>query len=420
MRKHAYGGLTTKRLLHTPCPPATSLIVFNQRMNSRPLLQTPPLSLYVHIPWCVRKCPYCDFNSHQADDVIDEAAYVAALTADLEQELARVSQREVSSIFFGGGTPSLFSATAIGNILDAVRSRTSLATDVEITLEANPGTFEQQKFADYRSAGINRLSIGIQSFDSDKLKALGRIHDGQEAIGAIETAASAGYENINLDLMFGLPGQSIEQALADVKLACEFQPGHISHYQLTIEPNTYFHKHRPLLPDADRLWDMQQRCHDVLADHEYRRYEVSAFSRAGMQSRHNMNYWTFGDYIGIGAGAHGKYTDIKAATISRRQKLRQPAAYLEQALTADACSATRILDDPDILFEFLLNALRLCDGFSYELFEQRCGISTERLLEACSKVDPELLSVSASGLKTSQRGFDFLNDVLQSFLQSND
>ena len=388
-------------------------------MDKSPLLRLPPLSLYVHIPWCVRKCPYCDFNSHEAGEELDEAAYTAALMADLEQELELNSQRELQSIFFGGGTPSLFSAESINIIIEGISSKTSLATDIEISLEANPGTFEQQKFADYRSAGVNRLSIGIQSFNDDKLRRLGRIHDGREAIKAIEAAYAAGFDNINLDLMFGLPEQSMAEAIEDIELACGFEPAHISHYQLTIEANTYFHKHTPVLPATDLNWDMQQHCHDILNKHDYIQYEVSAFSKANKQCQHNMNYWSFGDYIGIGAGAHGKLTDIKNSTIQRRWKQRQPAAYIKHAMLGDSCSGTNKLDQPDRLFEFLMNALRLRQGFSYELFQQRTGISTEQLLEACKNIDPDLLVISETGLNTSPRGFDFLNDVLAGFLASN-
>jgi putative oxygen-independent coproporphyrinogen III oxidase len=389
-------------------------------MDKNPLLRLPPLSLYVHIPWCVRKCPYCDFNSHEAGDKLDETSYVAALMADLARELETIQQREVQSIFFGGGTPSLFSAESIYSIVAAIRRSANLAVDAEITLEANPGTFEQQKFTDFRSAGINRLSIGIQSFNDDRLDKLGRIHDRNEAIKAIETARAAGFDNINLDLMFGLPGQSLQQAITDITLACDLGPAHISHYQLTIEPNTWFHKHTPMLPEADLVWDMQQRCHDVLNSNGYQQYEVSAFSRTGNQCRHNMNYWTFGDYIGIGAGAHGKVTSVNSDTIQRRRKQRQPAAFIESALDGDACSGTSELNRADRLFEFLLNALRLSNGFSFDLFEQRTGISRASLLDACNTIDPGLLVISETGLTTSPRGFDFLNDVLEKFLVSDE
>ena len=385
-------------------------------MTETSLLQQPPLSLYVHIPWCVRKCPYCDFNSHEAGDEIDQAAYASALMLDLEHELALVSQREIQSIFIGGGTPSLFSAKHIDSIINGIRKRMPVAADAEITLEANPGTIEQQRFADYRASGINRLTIDIQSFDNDKLEKLGRIHDRDEAIKAIETARAAGFDNFNLDLMFGLPRQSVEQAVADATLACEFDPAHLSHYQLTIEANTFFHKHRPALPLTDTLWEMQQRCHDVIGQHGYTHYEVSAFSTTGKQCLHNLNYWQFGDYIGIGAGAHGKITDIRRQAIQRRWKHRQPAAYISNTLRDEPCSGTSELDQADLMFEFLLNALRLRQGFDFELFEQRTGIDRTRLVEACNNIDPALLTLSESGLNTSERGFDFLNDVLYGFL----
>ena len=381
-------------------------------MNPESLLQTPPLSLYVHIPWCVRKCPYCDFNSHEARDAVDESAYVTAMMADLDQDIGVFEPRDIQSIFFGGGTPSLFTAESVHAIIEGIDQRMTVAADAEITLEANPGTFEQQKFADFKAAGVNRLSIGIQSFDDIKLKRLGRIHDRSEAIKAIETAYAAGFDNINLDLMFGLPEQSLQEAIEDIELACEFEPAHISHYQLTIEPNTYFHKHTPTLPEPDDIWDMQQACHDALGQQQYRQYEVSAFARSERHSRHNINYWRFGDYIGIGAGAHGKTTNIATNSISRRWKQRQPAAYIERAMRGDACTGSSQLEPPQILFEFLMNALRLREGFNYELFEQRTGISRDRLLASCHRVDTDLLLINDQGMKASQRGFDFLNDLL--------
>jgi oxygen-independent coproporphyrinogen-3 oxidase len=387
-------------------------------MNDHSRLHTPPLSLYVHIPWCVRKCPYCDFNSHEAGNNLDEALYIKALMADLEQDLATIQHRKLQSIFFGGGTPSLFSAESIHNIIDGINSVTTLAADAEITLEANPGTFEQQKFTDYRTAGINRLSIGIQTFNDDKLDKLGRIHNRAEAIRAIETAYAGGFDNINLDLMFGLPGQTLAEAIEDVQLACDFAPAHISHYQLTIEPNTFFHKFPPVLPATDAIWDMQQQCHEILNRNDYQHYEVSAFSRPGKQCRHNLNYWTFGDYVGIGAGAHGKLTDTASNIIQRRWKHRQPAAFIQQARLGDACSGKSELNQSDRLFEFLLNALRLKKGFGLDLFEQRTGVDRKRLVDACNAIDPGLIIITDDSLTTSPRGFDFLNDVLQKFLVS--
>ncbi|MGB5456944.1 MAG: radical SAM family heme chaperone HemW [Gammaproteobacteria bacterium] len=387
-------------------------------MNDKTLLQTPPLSMYIHIPWCVRKCPYCDFNSHEAGKALDESAYIAAIMADLEQDLENHTINTIQSIFFGGGTPSLFSAEAIGDIITGVAGHIPLAADIEITLEANPGTLEHGKFSDYRSAGVNRLSIGIQSFENDKLQKLGRIHDRNQAIKAIECAHRAGFDNINLDLMFGLPGQSPTDAIADVNLACDLEPTHISHYQLTIEPSTFFHKHTPVLPDLDAIWDMQQQCHDRLHQHGYAHYEVSAFAKADRQCRHNLHYWSFGDYIGIGAGAHGKSTQVDRHAVQRRWKHRQPEAYINHALQGNACSGSHELDQSEIIFEFLLNALRLRHGFGFELFEQRTGVDRARLLDACRSIDDDLLVISETALCTSQRGFDFLNDVLEKFLNA--
>ena len=386
-----------------------------QASGGSPLLQLPPLSLYVHIPWCVRKCPYCDFNSHAGDD-IPETQYVAALLRDLEEELPAVQGRRLQSIFFGGGTPSLFSPQSIENILAAAQRHIGFSDNIEITLEANPGTVEQAKFAGYRSAGVNRLSIGVQSFQQGQLQALGRIHSSDEAIAAARAAVAAGLDNFNLDLMHGLPGQTPQQAKADLLQAIDLGPSHISWYQLTIEPNTAFFSQPPPLPDEDHLADIQTLGEQTLSDEGYRQYEISAFARATRQSRHNLNYWTFGDYIGIGAGAHGKSTDINKPSIQRRWKQRQPAVYLEHAARGKPCSGSSELDQSDLLFEFLLNALRLRQGFSYESFEQRTGIDKQRLLEACKNTDPDLLVVTDTGINTSKRGFDFLNDVLESFL----
>ena len=377
------------------------------------LLQVPPLSLYVHIPWCVRKCPYCDFNSHEAGNTLEEDVYIKVLLQDLDQERALTGKRDLNSIFFGGGTPSLLSATAIDEILNDIATNYSLTDNIEITLEANPGTFEQQKFKDYHAAGINRLSIGIQSFENSQLKSLGRIHDRNEALRAVDTARDAGFDNLNLDLMFGLPGQSTEQAIADLQTACSLEPEHLSHYQLTIEPNTFFHKHPPQLPDDDNRWQMQQACHELLSTHGYNQYEVSAFSKPGKESRHNLNYWQFGDYIGIGAGAHGKLTDRDSGQISRRWKHRQPQAYMKHTAEGEARSGTSTLEQSDILFEFLMNALRLKEGFDFDLFEQRTGLSRTHLINACSTIDPELVNISDREMKTSPRGYDFLNEVLE-------
>jgi putative oxygen-independent coproporphyrinogen III oxidase len=380
------------------------------------LLQTPPLGLYIHIPWCVRKCPYCDFNSHELRGDIDESAYVDALSRDLAAEVEISGKRKLRSLFFGGGTPSLLSANAVHTILQRVADQLEFEPDIEITLEANPGTFEQQRFRDYRAAGVNRLSIGVQSFSDHSLQRIGRIHDARQSRAAVGMAVSAGFDNINLDLMFGLPDQSLHDAIDDVRIACELLPSHISHYQLTIEPNTLFYTQTPALPTADPLWDMQASCHDVLANNGYAQYEISAFAQADRQCRHNLNYWRYGDYLGIGAGAHGKITDVGADRIQRRWKHRQPAAYVEASRSGKFVSGENSLDEADRIFEFALNALRLREGFSFSLFERRTGIARERLLAACARLRPGLLEIRRDGVRATPLGYRFLNDVLETFL----
>ncbi len=374
---------------------------------------SPPLSLYIHIPWCVRKCPYCDFNSHEANHEIDEHRYIEVLMQDVDIEANIVEHREIQSIFFGGGTPSLFSPDSIHQIITGIESRLKLKDNIEITMEANPGTFEQKSFSEFRSAGINRLSIGIQSFDNTSLENIGRIHDGQQSLTAISTAFNAGFENINLDLMFGLPDQTSQQAINDTKVACDQGVQHISHYQLTIEPNTYFYKHPPQTPKSELLWDMQKQCHDILSENNFNQYEVSAFSKNNRQCQHNLNYWTFGDYIGIGAGAHGKLT--LADKITRRWKRRQPEDYMIHTST-DPLSGESVVEQDDIVFEFLLNALRLKNGCKFEVFEKNTGLDKTVLIQACEKVSPDLIIINDSEIKTSNKGYDFLNDVLENFL----
>lgn len=379
------------------------------------MLAAPPLALYIHIPWCVRKCPYCDFNSHQPKNEIDEAEYVRALLRDLDVELALTGKRELSSIFFGGGTPSLFSAHSIGEILTGVNQRYDFADDIEITLEANPGTFEQEKFNGFRSAGINRLSIGIQSFDPAALQRLGRIHDGDEARAAITTAERAGFDNINLDLMFALPEQTLADAIADIHTACSFEVPHISHYQLTLEPNTVFYKQPPTLPDSELMWDMQEACQQLLKDQGYQQYEVSAYSQQ-RPCAHNLNYWRFGDYLGIGAGAHGKLGEPSAQRIRRRWKRRQPQDYITHALNDDALSGESILNKDELVFEFLMNALRLPEGVATSQFTATTGLSRSDLDAACAHIDKDLLIINNTRIKTSELGFRFLNSVLEKLL----
>lgn len=378
------------------------------------LAQLPPLALYIHIPWCVRKCPYCDFNSHAASPVLPEEDYVDALLADLDQDLPAVYGRPLSSIFFGGGTPSLFSAAALGRLLAGVEQRIVFAPDIEITLEANPGTFEQDKFVAYRKLGINRLSIGVQSFQPQKLEALGRIHTGDEALRAAEMARRAGFDNFNLDLMHGLPDQSLEEALDDMRQAIVLAPTHLSWYQLTLEPNTVFWNQPPVLPEDDILWDIQEAGQALLAEHGFTQYEVSAYAKPGKAARHNLNYWSFGDFIGIGAGAHGKLS-LRDGRIVRTWKTRLPKDYLNPAKSFKAGEKTLAVDE--LPFEFLMNALRLTEGVDAELFTQRTGLPLETLAAARREAEQKgLLQVEPTRLVATARGQLFLNDLLQYFL----
>ncbi|AYF89086.1 radical SAM family heme chaperone HemW [Pseudomonas sp. JS3066] len=376
--------------------------------------QLPPLALYVHIPWCVRKCPYCDFNSHAAGSELPEEAYIDALLADMDQDLGHVHGRSLTSIFFGGGTPSLFSANAIGRLLDGVEQRVPFARDIEITLEANPGTFEQAKFAAYRQLGINRLSIGVQSFQEAKLKALGRIHNGEEAVRAADMARKAGFDNFNLDLMHGLPDQSQEDALEDLRTAIAQGPTHLSWYQLTMEPNTVFWNQPPELPEDDILWDIQEAGQALLAEEGYAQYEVSAYARDGQRARHNLNYWSFGDFLGIGAGAHAKMSSPEGRII-RSWKTRLPKDYLDSSKRFQA--GERHLDHDELPFEFLMNVLRLTDGVPAELFTQRTGMPLASLAAARSEAEARgLLLKDPQRLVATREGQLFLNDLLQHFL----
>jgi putative oxygen-independent coproporphyrinogen III oxidase len=376
--------------------------------------ELPPLALYVHIPWCVKKCPYCDFNSHTAGPNLPEEDYVDALLADLDADLAQVHNRPLSSIFFGGGTPSLFSAKALGRLLEGVERRVAFTPDIEITLEANPGTFEQAKFRDYRSLGINRLSIGVQSFQPPKLIALGRIHDGDEAVRAADMARAAGFDNFNLDLMHGLPDQSIEDALSDLRTAIAQGPTHLSWYQLTVEPNTVFWNQPPVMPEDDILWDIQEAGQALLAAEGYAQYEVSAYAQAGKAARHNLNYWTFGDFLGIGAGAHAKLSRPDGS-ISRSWKTRLPKDYLDRSKRFSA--GERPLTAAELPFEFLINVLRLTDGVASELFTQRTGLPLSQLAAARAEAEQRgLLHSDPTRLSATREGQLFLNDLLQHFL----
>ena len=390
----------------------------------------PPLSLYVHIPWCVRKCPYCDFNSYEikgsfrADDTallnLDgalEQRYVHALIADLDQALPQVWGRPVYTVFFGGGTPSLLSARGLDDLISAIRARLPLAPDAEITLEANPGTFEARKFAEFRALGINRLSIGIQSFNAGHLAALGRIHDSAQARAAIEIA-QASYDNFNLDLMYALPGQTVAQAVADIDTAIGFSPAHVSAYHLTIEPNTLFHRHPPALPDDEVSADMQQAIETRLADAGYRHYETSAFAKSGREARHNLNYWTFGDYLGIGAGAHGKLSF--ADRILRQMRYKQPREYMEKAQAGAAGQQEQQVPVADLPFEFVMNALRLTDGFELSLFAARTGLPLHALRKELQEAESRgLIERDHLRLRPTLKGQRFLNDLLQIFLRDS-
>jgi len=376
-----------------------------------------PLALYVHIPWCVRKCPYCDFNSHEARGLIPEAAYVGALLADLEQDLPRVWGRRIESVFIGGGTPSLFSAEALDRLLAGLRARLPLRPDTEITLEANPGAVERGKFAEFREAGVNRLSIGVQSFDDEQLQRLGRIHDRRAAFAAAEAAQAAGLDNFNLDLMFGLPGQTVARALADIASAVALQPAHLSYYQLTIEPNTAFHQSPPTLPDDETTDLIQQRAQAELARCGYQQYEVSAYARQNRCCRHNLNYWEFGDYLGIGAGAHGKRTDPATGTIHRLWKLRHPRDYLASAGTPAGIGGDEPIRPVDLPVEFLMNALRLVEGVPAALFEERTGLPLTVLEPGLGQArERGLMTADAERLQPTELGLRFLNDLLPMFM----
>ncbi len=383
--------------------------------HSSPLFKAlPPLALYIHIPWCVKKCPYCDFNSHEARGEVSERQYVEALVADLESALPQIRGRRIHSVFFGGGTPSIFQAKTIDAILAAARARLPFEPYAEITLEANPGTFEAEKFTAFRAAGVNRLSIGIQSFNPRHLKALGRIHDKKEARRAIEIAQRH-FDNINLDLMYALPGQTLEEARQDIETAISFSPQHISAYHLTIEPNTLFHRHPPQLPDDESSAEMQEAIEQTLDAHGYEHYETSAFARKGFQSRHNMNYWLFGDYLGIGAGAHSKISS--AQKIIRQMRYKQPKEYMNQAAGGTPVQEEHEIASRDLGFEFMMNALRLMGGFPATLFEERAGLPIAQLQKQLNVAEQHgLIDRHHQRIMPTPRGQRFLNDLLQLFL----
>lgn len=384
----------------------------------------PPLALYLHVPWCVRKCPYCDFNSHEfqsheAGAVIPEQEYVQAVLADLQRDMSQypdlVQGRAIGSIFIGGGTPSLFSPAAYDAIFSGLQNHLQFAPDIEITLEANPGTVEQEKFRGYRALGINRLSIGVQSFAPEKLQALGRIHGRDEALRAAEAASNAGFDNFNIDLMHGLPGQSLEEAVADVQQAIALSPTHISWYQLTIEPNTVFYRDPPVLPADDTLWTIQEAGQELLAAKGYGQYEVSAYAKAGRECRHNRNYWEFGDYLALGAGAHGKVT--RSDGVFRYNKTRLPRDYLAATASGKFTAASGFVRDEELVFEFMLNALRLREGVPVELFSQRTGLPLLLIEERLGDLRTRgLFQAEKNRLACTASGFNYLNTVLEEFL----
>ena len=370
----------------------------------------PPLALYVHIPWCVRKCPYCDFNSHERSGVLPEKDYVEKLLLDLESHLPSVWGRRLVSVFIGGGTPSLFSPDSIDALLSGIRARLPLEPGAEITLEANPGTVEAARFRGFRDAGVNRISIGVQSFDESMLKALGRIHNADEAERAID-AALASFEHVNIDLMYGLPGQSAEMARADIAEAAGFGTPHVSAYQLTIEPNTVFWSKPPELPSHDESADMQLTVESTLAEWGFEHYETSAFARLGHRCRHNLNYWEFGDYLGIGAGAHGKISFPDR--ITRHERPKQPAVYLQD----DFSTGNRVIAPAELPFEFMLNALRLVEGFPVELFTQRTGLPLATIHSMLEKAEQQgMLERDLKRIRPTERGQRFLNELLALFL----
>jgi oxygen-independent coproporphyrinogen-3 oxidase len=376
----------------------------------------PPLSLYVHLPWCVRKCPYCDFNSYEARGALPDLEYVDALLRDLRSEIELARGRAIETIYFGGGTPSLFSAAAIARLLGGLKSAATIAADAEITLEANPGAVDVARFAAFREAGVNRLSVGIQSFRNEKLHALGRVHDSAQAEAAVAAARAAGFANVNVDLMYGLPGDDVAGAVADLERAVALEPEHVSWYQLTLEPNTAFERRPPELPDDNVVAKIEEQGRALLAARGYERYEISGYARRGRRCLHNLNYWQFGDYLGVGAGAHGKVTLPDAGQIARRAKTRNPRTYQLQAGNAAATSEERVATREQAALEFLMNALRLLDGTTVETFEARAG-QPERAIGAARAAGTARgwLSAEPGRLRATPSGLERLNKLLELF-----
>ncbi len=390
------------------------------RPGTLQLQSLPPLSLYIHLPWCLKKCPYCDFNSHEwsataaEGESMPEQRYLDALRADLEASLPLIWGRTVHSVFIGGGTPSLFSPEAIDRLLADVRARLRLDADAEITLEANPGTFEKDRFRAFRQAGVTRLSIGVQSFNDAHLKALGRVHDRAQAMAAVEEAARS-FDTFNLDLMYALPGQTIADLEADVRTALAFSPPHLSVYHLTLEPNTYFAKYPPTLPPEDEAWAMLDRITELTGAAGLERYEVSAYARAGHRCAHNLNYWQFGDYLGIGAGAHSKLSF--AHRVARPVRVREPRLYMERALAGNAVASAEEVKRAELPFEFMLNALRLREGFELQRFMERTGLPLSSIEPALKQaLEKGLIERDTTRVWPTERGFDFLSDLQALFL----
>ncbi|WP_067515982.1 radical SAM family heme chaperone HemW [Endozoicomonas ascidiicola] len=382
------------------------------------MLTLPPLSLYIHVPWCVKKCPYCDFNSHRLNGDIPEDAYISALLHDFQNELSQVQGRAIHSIFIGGGTPSLLSGKAYQRLFDGLQKHVSFTDDIEITMEANPGTYEHDRFQSYIDAGVNRISLGVQSFQDEKLQKLGRIHSAAEAYQAIKSIIESGFTNINIDLMHGLPNQSLDDALHDLQRAIELKPAHISWYQLTIEPNTVFYSKTPVLPPDDTLWDIQEAGQKLLASAGFEQYEISAYSQADKRSRHNLNYWQFGDYMGIGAGAHGKLTDLSTGQIIRNWKTRMPADYLAASDEQQAFeTGRRILAVDELPIEFMMNVLRLNHGVEQGLYRARTGENLDSITASLALAQQKgLLEPLEQGrLQPTPTGRLFLNDLLELF-----
>jgi putative oxygen-independent coproporphyrinogen III oxidase len=377
----------------------------------------PPLSLYVHLPWCVRKCPYCDFNSYEAKQGdTDEDSYIDALLRDLDTELEFVQGRSLASVFIGGGTPSLFSGVAIRRLLDGIRARVPLAHGIEVTLEANPGAVDAGRFAEYRDAGVTRLSIGVQSFRAEQLRKLGRVHGPDEAARAAELAKAAGFDNFNLDLMYALPGDDADGALADLAVAISLGPPHVSWYQLTLEPNTAFHRRPPALPAEDLVLDIERRGRELLARAGFTRYEVSAYQRGGRSCAHNLNYWQFGDYLGLGAGAHGKVTLVRDGVVMRRAKARNPRTFIGAAGTPAAVNVEHIAGANQVALEFLMNALRLLGGVQVRVFEERTGQPVAAIGQALQAARVRgWLAPEPDTLRPTAAGLQMLNPLLELF-----